>query len=286
MQRLEGLGHGVVVDVSHAVQEEDVGAQFGSGGPGFDAGQVDVADAELGHRRHQRPGGVVDAQHHRGAVGTGPGRRRPRRPDEDEPGPRVGFVDDTVGQRRQPVALRGQRGAHTGVGTTGGHVLGRGRVGVGRHDLGRRQVLGQPCAHLGGRNGERRDRAHRIGAPIGPGDDAERHVEGEFPVDLQRCAGGQAVQRRQHGAVDGVLDRHAGEVRGAGADGGQCGRGAVHRLRCDVAPAGDHPRGGHLQQRRFGEGPLGSEVGDAGHGPTLSGHAARKPCVAHESKLI
>ena len=35
---------GFIFEVSDTVEEEEVGAQLLSGGPGFDAGEVDVAD--------------------------------------------------------------------------------------------------------------------------------------------------------------------------------------------------------------------------------------------------
>ena len=158
MQRLECLGDGFIVDVPDTVEEEEVGAQLLSGGPGFDAGEVDVADGELGQRRHQRAGDVVEAQHYRGAVGSGAARRRSRLPGQHEPGARVRLVDDVGGQRRQAVAFGRQRRAHAGVGAPVGDVVRGRRVRVGRHHLRVRQVFGQPMPHLRRGHREGRDR--------------------------------------------------------------------------------------------------------------------------------
>ena len=273
MQRFECLGDRMVLDVSHAVEEKDVGAQLGSGGPGFDAGEVDVADCELGQCRHQRAGNILQPQHHRRPVGAGASRRGCRRAGQHEAGARVGFVDDVGRQHGEAVTFGRQRRAHGGVGATVGDVMRGRRVGVGGHQLRLGQVGRQPVPHLGGRDREGGHRAHVRGGCPGPDHDREGHVEGQLGEDLQPRPGGQAVQGRQYGSLDRVLDRHAGVVGVVGPDRRQCGRGALggdgHEVRCAVV--GDHALRRHPEQCRLGEGSFRSEVGDAGHVSTLSG---------------
>ena len=109
----------------------------------------------------QRAGNVVEAQHHRRAVGAGAAPAAAGPPGQHEAGAGVGLVDDVGGQRRQAVALGGQRGAHAGVGT----ARRRRRAAAAALELAGttcavRQVFGQPVPHLrrGHREGgDRRD---------------------------------------------------------------------------------------------------------------------------------
>ena len=188
VQRLECLGDRDVVDVTDAVQEEHVGAEFGSGGPGFDPGQVDVADAELGQRRDERARARCRC--------AGPprcGRRRcapaaaPGGPTRTNRVRAFGSSTTPSASVVQAVALRGQRRAHPGVGPAGEPPPGpRRALELAGTTCGRRQVLGQPAPDLRGGDRERRDGRDVRGRGTRPHHDAERHVEGQFGEHLQR----------------------------------------------------------------------------------------------------
>ena len=174
------------------------------------------------------------------------GRRRPGRADQDEAGPARWLRRRHRRPASPAVALRGQRGAHSGVGTTVGHVAGLRPHWSSPARARRRQVLGQPPPHLGGRHRERRHGAHRSGARSGRVTMLNATSRVVLGVDLQRRADGQAVQRRQHRAVDGVLDRHARESaappRTASSAAGVLSIGSGRRA---PAPAG-HQAGGAI----------------------------------------
>ena len=119
----ECLGNGVIVDVADEVEEKDVCAEFGSGGPGLDPGQVDVPNRELPHRRRPAPLGRCP-----GAAPPMSGRR-PFASAAGRPGPTstnrvraLGSSTMSGGQCLQAVPLCGERGAHRRVRPAGGDV--------------------------------------------------------------------------------------------------------------------------------------------------------------------
>lgn len=92
-----------------------------------------------------------------------------------------------------------------------------------------------PFAILAWRGREREDLlANLAAAPPGFDHDAERHVQRCLGEHLQAHTDGQAIQSRQHGTVDRVLDRHARIIRTAVADRSQCCGRALdrHPLQC------------------------------------------------------
>ena len=82
----------------------------------------------------------------------------------------------------------------------------------------------QPAPDLRGCHRERGDGTHIGGVLVVGDDDAERDIQRELAEDLQRWPEREAVQRRQHRALDRVLDRHARVVGLAGAHGVQRGQ--------------------------------------------------------------
>ena len=80
-------------------------------------------------QRQQRAGAVADDRDQRGLVVARRRGQRPRRGDQHEPGDRARAVGDVVDQRRQAVALGGDRRADGGVELPGGDRRGGRRGG-------------------------------------------------------------------------------------------------------------------------------------------------------------
>ena len=277
VQRLECLGDRVVVDVADTVEEEHVGAQFGSGGPGFDAGQVDVAD----RRTRSSP---TPARRARCPAAAPPrcGRRRcgPAAAPAGRPA-RTGCGRWPRRRRRRPARRRPSAAAASAVLTPASArpsatSCGRGGIRVGRaRTAASGRLVGQPAPHLRGGDGER---GHGLDVGrlwSGPDDDGERHVEGELGVDLQRrcrrpgCPGSAAPSPRSSSRSARMRSRRR-RARTAASAAVCCRCGSGVTPSAAVPLAGTMPAADHLQQRRLGEGSLGSEVGDARHVSTLS----------------
>ncbi len=282
MQRFECLSDRIVVDVADAVQEEHVGSQFGSGGPGFDTGQVDVAYPELGQRGHQCTWHIVDPQHHRRPIGTGTRGRWSRRTHQNKAGARVVFIDHAVCQRRQPALGAGQRRTHRGVDVAVGDLLRGVGVGVRGAQLGGGQMGGQPAPHLGRGDREGGQRAHVGGRATRLHDNAERHVQRQLGEHLQRRSDRQTVQGRHDRTVDRVLDRHAGVLGHAVTNRIKSSGRAVdrHRRHGSRVVLRNHAGLDHLPQRRFGERPLGTQIRDPRHDQNpIGGYVLRRSII-------
>ena len=173
-----------------------------------------------------------------------------------------------------------------GVGLSFGHLPCRVGVGIRRAQFGAGQVGGQPPPHLRRSDREGRQRTHIAGGTAGFDDNAERHIQRCLGEDLQRRTNRQAVQSGHHGSIDRVLDRHACVVGDAVSDCVQRRGSAVQwQPPQSIRPPVRNQVGGrHLEQRRLGEGPFGTEISDAGHTPTLM---ARDPeqSLRHSSEL-
>ena len=186
----------------------------------------------------------------------------------DDPPGRSGFarsVRRPPRRRCQPVALGRQGGADTGVGPAIGNVACGGGVGIGRHYLSVRKMVGQPMPHLGGRHRERRHRAHLLGGRTGTRRDAECDVQGEFGMirSASRPPGCPWSAAPAFGIEFSIGTRRN---RRHSADRLQCRLGAHRRPRFRLAPPGTHSPGGH-RTSAASLGPLGTEIGDGPRPP-------------------
>ena len=101
--------------------------------------------------------------------------------------------------------------------------------------------------------GHRADVGERRARPRG---ERERDVEEDLAGDHERVAVGQPVHRGRHRTLDGVLQRHQRGVGVTRSNGGQGGR----NTRLGVSGS---LRGGNCADERcFGEGTLGPEIGE------------------------
>ena len=132
------------------------------------------------------PGAIAHAQDHRCAVGAGTGRWRRGPTDEHEPRAGIRFVDDTFGECRKTVVLRGQRRADPRVGPPGEPSWAAAALEMVGTTSAAGQMPGQPPPDL--RRGHR-ERGHRTDVRrrgTRRHHDAECDVQGEFGEDPQR----------------------------------------------------------------------------------------------------
>ena len=220
---------------------------------------------------------VALEQHDRGLVGAGRLGQRAGPGDEHEPGHRRLHVADAVGEHLQPVQPCGGRGAHRGVvglralletlrrrprSTASGTYTASGRCSPIQPRTWAHACEWVPTART----------SASVGA--GAGREHEGHRHEHLAGDDERVAAGEGVERGGDAALDGVLDRHHRAVDVAGAQGGQ------RRVDRAVGRAlATHRRLPGVERHR-GEGALGAEVAEAGHGVSLPVRAAARACCS------
>ena len=272
VQRLERLGDRVVVDVADAVDEEQVGAEFGSGRPWIRSGSGRCRGCRIRPARpparparcrcarpptcdrHQYgPAAARAARPERSGCGRWI-RRRHRRPGPPSPN---GRRPAARSPRRRP-GLRPPAGPRRRWSTPAAV----------RRRAGWRRSHRRTCAAATGKAASVRTSA---AARLGFDDDAERHVQRCLGEHLQRRTDGQAVQGgrspiRRSSSRSARMRSSATPSRTA-SSAAACSPSATAAR--PPASVRDQAGGRHLQQSRLGEGPFGTEVSDAGHAATL-----------------
>ncbi|ERK57404.1 hypothetical protein HMPREF0682_0647, partial [Propionibacterium acidifaciens F0233] len=256
------------------VHAEAVAPERGLGRPRLDPAQVDPAHRELLEDRQEGARLVVgDVGDERRLVGSGRRGPVPGSGDEDEAGDCRVVVGDVGGERHQAVHLAGDGradgGVEAGVGVGDGPGGAGGRAAL--DDLGARQVLREPVAHLGGGMRVGDDPADPVDARAGTRAQGEAHAHEHLVEDPQRLGPrvGQVVEGGRDAALDGVLDRHHDGLDPAGAHG--------------VEGLGDGAEGDRLgrvvrQQGLVREGARRAEVSEHAHEPRR--WAAPAPAVS------
>ena len=265
----------IVVDVADAVQEEDVGAQFVRVGRDSIRVRSMSRIAEFGQRR--RPARLARC---RAAAPPTCGRRRcargggPGGPTSTKRVRALGSSTTPSASVGQTVALR--RPARCSPRRR--HGRRRRRAPPRRSNWpGRQSAAGRcsasqrrTCAAATGKAATVRDIGGRCARPH---DDAERDVERQLGEDLQRrarwrgCPGWAAPSPRSSSRSARRRSRRRRRGRLPARPG--CCRSATGRR--SASRRGPSRRPNILHQCRLGEGPSRTEIGDAGHGPTLSG---------------